>query len=243
MQTIPVLTRFPKELTDHIIDASDYDTIATCGLVCRSWAKQSRRVLFEHLYLTPYDFQAFLRLLQNRTGTFIKPSQIRLLTLRRFERTAGELRATSVINRLSERGFSGFSNLRKITLSECYFGTIERFIDLVTSLSSVEEMELDNVLFSHTTNLKGIIRPQFPNLKTACFSEVHPRLVSWIIGAETTPVLKHISLKKVHHISQELSSVGRTLECLELDESVIVGKGTLLHHHSCCYHANVSHRL
>ncbi|KAF7324979.1 hypothetical protein MKEN_00540300 [Mycena kentingensis (nom. inval.)] len=63
--------RLPAELEDTVIDFShtDVKTLATCGLVCRSWRPASRYHLFSSVFLTGQNAVRFAELLKTPATT------------------------------------------------------------------------------------------------------------------------------------------------------------------------------
>jgi hypothetical protein len=79
----PMNPRLPQELFYAIIDqlSDDPTTLATCGLVCRSWVPASRHHLFRHISITPGTISHVSQLLAPSLCTIISAVQRLSITL------------------------------------------------------------------------------------------------------------------------------------------------------------------
>ncbi|KAJ7062129.1 hypothetical protein C8F01DRAFT_1251944 [Mycena amicta] len=95
------MQRFPPELEDTIIDLlhTDPPTLASCGLVCRSWLPSSRYHLYSDILLTAQNASAFTAILAStpHIALLVRKVQIRFsdATLRELVPILSELPRTT----------------------------------------------------------------------------------------------------------------------------------------------------
>jgi len=224
MQNVKESLRLPTELTEEVFALlelhHDTPSIATWALVCRSWVSQSRRILFADITLDPRNWERFMEIMRHPL-TSINPIYIGSLTVNTFgthPNGGGDLS-----HRIKHGGLPALINIKKKSLSACFFRTREELFNVLAPFSHVEELVFHRLTFK-ASKWDHYQPPTFPKLRTMTITARGKMdyLNGWILGVRTTPNLTTLIMRRFRgphttYMDTQLASIGGSLEHLEVD--------------------------
>ncbi|KAI0930250.1 hypothetical protein AcW1_008986 [Taiwanofungus camphoratus] len=157
--------QLPLELSDHVIDClhGDHQALSTCSLVCRGWLPRAQYHLFERVSLSPYNWQAFEKLMISspHIGVLVRNLDIS----HKFtyhggapaQEVEGMTRMVEVFPMITAR-------LHAVTRLDLCVVDIPKWIDVLTGLRTVKELRLVRCIVPTLTELAKLICA-FPHLK------------------------------------------------------------------------------
>ncbi|KAF7352675.1 hypothetical protein MVEN_01233300 [Mycena venus] len=180
--------RLPQELVDAILDylASDFRSLKTCSLVCRSWLPRSRFHLFQTCTLLPQNILGFSDLLHCPDCTFLRhahtikatryywhpndpifnevaPSLPRLANVRTVEMMLSIklYLAGARVDAFFRTGFvTAFPQVTRLILTCNFDGTLAPLVDTICFFSALEELHINMVFGVLTTPSCSALPPQ-----------------------------------------------------------------------------------
>lgn len=211
----PVHPGIPSELSDRVIDFlhDDWAALKACSLTCKAWLPASRFHLWNRVVLRygdGTDYAGFLK------ASPVITSCITDLTVEfptdRNNDTSREAEATwmtetlipifSTLRILRQLVFVGavfgeddflakicsnVSTAKVVQLSMCHFSNFSRFVELVWSCPSLENLRIDTISFdqvdAYTPRPPSVPRPELKFLMIIYYSSVHmPVVVDWLVS-------------------------------------------------------------
>ena len=215
-QSPPVHPGIPPELSDRVIDFlhDDWRSLKACSLTCKAWLPASRFHLWNRVVLRcssdGTDYAEFLKASPVLTSCIVD------LTVEfptdRNNNTSREAEATwmtetlipifSTLRILRQLMFVGaafeddaflaniypsLSTAKVVQLSMCHFSKFSRFVELVWSCPSLENLRIDTISFdqvdAYTPIPLSVPRPELKFLMIIYYSSVHmPVVIDWLVS-------------------------------------------------------------
>lgn len=212
----PIHPGIPPELSDRVIDFLHDDPAAlkACSLTCKAWLPSSRFQLWNRVVLRysgdGTDYAEFLKASPvitscildltvefptDRSGDTSRESEAKWMTetLIPIFSTLRILRQLMFLGAdFGEDAFlakicSSLSTARVVQLSMCHFSKFSRFVELVWSCPSLENLRIDTISFdqvdSYNPRPLDVPRPELKFLMIIYYSSVHmPVVIDWLVS-------------------------------------------------------------
>ncbi|KAJ6532743.1 hypothetical protein DFH09DRAFT_1182140 [Mycena vulgaris] len=236
----------PPELFDVIIGQvqDDIHTLATCGLVCKSWLASSRYHIFNAIpvSLRPGNAQAFIRLATHPLSTF-RP-YIHSLALLSSNLPGGSFDSEwldsiisilaglpcvtglliqnihwGLMNPATKSAFlAGFHGLTHLELCAAQFDSVSHLVQLVCSKPHLEILGFDDLAWDDPSfDIPATTSQCVPGaLHSLRLSNCYKRdILDWLVSHSELPPINHIQLGSVY--PEDTPSIGRFLKRLGSD--------------------------
>lgn len=206
----------PPELSDRVIDFlhNDWAALKACSLTCKAWLPASRFHLWNRVVLRysgdGTDYAEFLKTSPLITSCIVdltvefptdqsndtsREAEAKWMTetiipifstlriLRQLLFVGADFREDTILARIC----SSISTANVVQLSMCHFSKFSRFVELVWSCPSLENLRVDTISFdqvdAYTPRPPSVPRPELKFLMIIHYSSVHmPVVIDWLVS-------------------------------------------------------------